>query len=49
MPFQWGLTSALIGGAGRDAAYVSEAIAARADGAGDVQGSIQAKPNRTGR
>ena len=49
MPFQWGLTSALIGGAGRDAAYVSKAIAARADGAGDVRRSIQAKPSRTGR
>jgi putative flavoprotein involved in K+ transport len=28
MPFQWGLTSGLIGGVGRDAAYVAQAIAA---------------------
>lgn len=29
MPFQWGLTSELIGGVGRDAAYVAHAIAQR--------------------
>jgi putative flavoprotein involved in K+ transport len=42
MPFQYGLTSGLIGGVGRDAAFIADWIAERAKSGGS--GTIRPRP-----